>query len=86
MDIAVFDGCTDWMDTSRESQLRRQREVGEFLEGYTSIRDLTHGETTVLQLGSALHHIFLMGLALRYWTMRDGWHWANDNLVSWPMK
>ena len=79
-------GSTDWMDTSTESQLCRQREVGEFLEGYTAVRALSEGELAVQQLGPAVHHIFLMGLVLRYWTSRDGWHWANDDFINWHMK
>ena len=86
LDIAVFGGSTDWMDTRRESQLRREREVREFLDGYASVRSLTTGETAVLQLDSAVHHIFLMGLVLNYWTLRDGWHWANDDFIDWHMK
>ncbi len=86
LDIAVFGGSVDWMDTSEESQARRQREVGEFLEGYTSVRALTGGEEAVLRLDSAVHHIFLMGLVLRYWTRRDGWHWANGDFIDWHMK
>ena len=86
LDIAVFGGSTDWMDIRDQSQALRQREVGEFLEGYTSVRALTKGEEAVLRLDSAVHHIFLMGLVLRYWTARDGWHWANDDFVDWHMK
>ena len=86
LDIAVFTGNTDWMDTSTKAQLQQQREVGQFLEGYTSVRELTRGEYRVLKLDSAVHHIFLMGLALRYWTIRDGWHWANDDFINWHMK
>ena len=86
LDLAVFGGSLDWMDTSPEGHLRRQREIGEFLEGYTSVRTLTKGEMEVLRLDSAVHHIFLMGVVLRYWTTRDGWHWANEDFIEWHMK
>lgn len=86
LDIGVFGGSTDWMDTTQEGELRRRREVGDFLDGYTSIRELTKGEVAVLKLDYAVHHIFLMGAALRYWTARDGWHWANDDFINWHMK
>jgi Ser/Thr protein kinase RdoA (MazF antagonist) len=86
LDLAVFNGSVDWMDTSRESELLRRRQVGEFVDGYASVRTLTPGEAAVLQLDGAVHHIFLMGLVLRWWTIRDGWHWANDDFIDWHMK
>ncbi len=86
LDIAIFTGSADWMDTSKKAQLRQQREVGQFLEGYTSVRELTGGEYCVLKLNSAVHHIFLMGLALRYWKNRGGCYWANDDFINWHMK
>jgi Ser/Thr protein kinase RdoA (MazF antagonist) len=86
LDIAVFQGSSDWMDTSQEADARRQREVAQFLEGYTSIRELSSGELEVLKLGPAEHHIFLMGLVLRYWRIRDGWHWADDGFIDWHMR
>jgi Ser/Thr protein kinase RdoA (MazF antagonist) len=86
LDIGVFGGSPDWMDTSPDAELARQREVGEFLNGYASIRDLTTGETAVLHLDFAVHHIYLMGVVLRYWTGRDGWHWATDQFIDWHMK
>lgn len=86
LDIAVFQGSVDWMATSRAADLRREREVGEFLDGYTSVRALSSGELEVLKLDQAVHHIFLMGLVLRFWTLHDGWHWANDGFIDWHMK
>ena len=86
LDIAVFQGSSDWMDTSQETEVRRQREVAQFLDGYTSVRELSSGELEVLQLDSAVHHISLMGLVLRYWSIRDGWHWADDGFIDWHMK
>ena len=86
LDIAVFTGSPDWMDTSAEALLCQKREVAQFLEGYTEVRELTEGEYRILELDSAVHHIFLMGLALRYWTNRDGWYWANDDFIDWHMK
>jgi Ser/Thr protein kinase RdoA (MazF antagonist) len=86
LDIAVFQGSADWMDSSREADLRREREVGEFLDGYTSVRPLSSGELEVMKLDQAVHHIFLMGLVLRFWTLHDGWHWANDSFIDWHMK
>jgi Ser/Thr protein kinase RdoA (MazF antagonist) len=86
LDIAVFRGSSDWMDTSPEAQAREQREVAQFLDGYTSIRELSKAELEVLKLDSAVHHIFLMGIVLRYWTVRDGWYWANDSFIDWHMK
>jgi Ser/Thr protein kinase RdoA (MazF antagonist) len=86
LDIAVFQGSADWMDTTREADLRREQEVGEFLDGYVSVRGLSSGELEVLKLDQAVHHIFLMGLVLRFWTLHDGWHWANDGFIDWHMK
>jgi Ser/Thr protein kinase RdoA (MazF antagonist) len=86
LDIAIYGGSTDWMDTTEEGELRRKREVGQFLEGYGSVRQLTEGEIRVLSLDSAVHHIFLMGIVLRFWTDRDGWYWANDEFINWHMK
>lgn len=86
LDIAVFGGSSDWMDTNQETEVRRQREIAQFLDGYTSVRELSSGELEVLKLDSAVHHIFLMGLALRYWSNRDGWYWADDSFIDWHMK
>ena len=86
LDIAVFQGASDWMDTSEEAVLRRHHEVGQFLDGYTAVRELSSGELEVLKLDGAVHHIFLMGLVLRYFSVRDGWHWANDGFIDWHMK
>ena len=85
LDIAVFQGAADWMDTSAEAEHQRQRETGQFLEGYSSIRQLSSGELEVLKLDSAVHHIYLMWIVLRYWSIRDGWHWANDSFIDWHM-
>lgn len=85
LDLAVYDGSPDWMDTSLEATRTREREIDALLEGYESVRELTAGERKVLRLDSVVHHIFLMGLALRYWTARDGWHWANDRFLDWHM-
>jgi Ser/Thr protein kinase RdoA (MazF antagonist) len=74
------------MDTSQEGEARRGREAAQFLAGYASVRELSIGELEVLQLGPAVHHIFLMGLVLRYWSVRDGWHWADDDFIDWHMK
>ena len=46
--------------------------------------DGLHAE--VLELGAAVRHIYLMGLVLRYWSIRDGWHWADDGFISWHMQ
>ncbi len=85
LDIATFEGTSDWMDISPEAGIRRQREVAQFLEGYASVRELSNGELEVLKLGSAVRHISLMGLVLRYWSIRNGWHWANDGFIDWHM-
>jgi hypothetical protein len=74
------------MDVSPESEARRQRDAAQFLEGYSTIRDLGEGERKVMRLGAGVHHIFHMGLVLRHWTIRDGWHRANDDFISWHMK
>jgi Ser/Thr protein kinase RdoA (MazF antagonist) len=86
LDIAIFQGASDWMDMSQEADLRRQHEVGQFLEGYTSVRTMSSGEAEVLKLDQAVHHIFLMGLVLRFWHIHDGLHWANDGFLDWHMK
>lgn len=86
LDIAVFQGSPDWMDTGQAAEVQRQRDVAQFLEGYTSIRELSRGEWEVLKLDGAVHHIFLMGLVLRYVGPRDGYHWADDHFIDWHMK
>ena len=86
LDIAVYQGEVDWMETTKAADLRRKRMVSQFLEGYTSVRDLTTGEYRLLDLDSVVHHIFLMGLVLRYVGNRDGWYWANDGFIDWHMK
>jgi Ser/Thr protein kinase RdoA (MazF antagonist) len=86
LDIAVFQGSRDWMDTSEEAEVQRRREVDEFLEGYLTIRELSSGERKVLRLDGAVHHIFLMGTVLRWWRERDGHHWADDSFIDWHMK
>jgi Ser/Thr protein kinase RdoA (MazF antagonist) len=86
LDLAVFGGSPDWMDTSEQGQLVRHREVGDFLDGYSEVRTLSEGERCILSLDGAVHHIYLMGIVLRYWTVRDGWHWANDEFINWHMK
>ena len=86
LDIAVFTGSIDWMDISQAAEAGREREISEFLEGYTSERMLSAGEHDVLELDGAVHHIFLMGIVLQHWTGRDGWHWADNNFIDWHMK
>jgi Ser/Thr protein kinase RdoA (MazF antagonist) len=86
LDIGVYEGTVDWMDTSAEATERRKRETGEFLEGYTSVRPLSNAELDVIGHGAAVRHISLMGIVLRYWTDRDGWHWADDRFIDWHMR
>jgi len=85
LDIATFEGTSDWMDISAEADIRRQHEVAQLLEGYTSVRELSSGELEVMKLGSAVRHISLMGLVLRYWSNHNGWHWADDGFIDWHM-
>jgi Ser/Thr protein kinase RdoA (MazF antagonist) len=86
LDVGVFEGIVDWMDISTEGTERRKRETGEFLEGYTSVRTLSSAECDVIGIGTAVRHLSLMGIVLRYWTDRDGWHWADDRFIDWHMK
>ena len=84
LDIGVF-LTHDWMNTTREAEDKRQRQLASFLEGYSRIRELTEHELTAVQLGPPIHHIYLMGFVLRYRAVREGEHWANDHFVDWHM-
>lgn len=78
--------CYKWMDTSPEMEAERQRRMALFLEGYQSVRRLSANEHAVIQLAPAIRHIFLMGTVLRYTTVYEGWHWADDGFIDWHMK
>jgi Ser/Thr protein kinase RdoA (MazF antagonist) len=85
LDIGVFLASDDWMDITGEAEERRQRRLAAFVDGYSSIRELTEPELSAVQLGPPIRHIYLMGFVLRYTAMREGEHWANDDFVDWHM-
>lgn len=85
LDIGVFLASDDWMDMTPEAEDRRQHRLAVFLDGYSSIRKLTASELSVVQLGPPIRHIFLMGHVLRYTTVYEGEHWANDHFIDWHM-
>ena len=85
LDIGVFLASDEWMDTTCEVEHRRQRNLDVFLKGYSNSRSLTDHELSAVQLGPPIRHVFLMGHVLRYTTVRDGDHWANDNFIDWHM-
>lgn len=64
LDLAVYGGSPDWMDTGREATARRERGISEFLDGYESVRELSDGERAVLGLDNAVHHNLSDGTCL----------------------
>lgn len=86
LDIGVFLASQDWMDISADAESRRQRRLDVFLEGYSDIRGLTANELAAVQSTPPIRHIFLMGHVLRYTTVREGDHWANERFIDWHMK
>ncbi len=86
LDIGVFLTTPDWMDTSDEAEQLRQTQLSVFLEGYLKHRKLSENELAAVQLMPPIHHIFLMGHVLRYSTIHEGEHWANDEFIDWHMK
>ena len=85
LDIGVFLASDDWMDTTAEAEHRRQAKLGTFLEGYGMHRTLSKSELAAIQLTPPIRHIFLMGHVLRYTTVTQGHHWANDSFIDWHM-
>ncbi|MFC1716831.1 phosphotransferase enzyme family protein [Candidatus Poribacteria bacterium] len=85
LDIGVFLASDEWMDITSEVENRRQSRLAAFLEGYSSIRRPSESELSVIQLGPPVRHIYLMGFVLRYTTVYDGEHWANDHFIDWHM-
>lgn len=85
LDIGVFLASDAWMDTSDESEERRQRNLAAFLKGYATVRTLTEPELSAVQLTPPIRHIFLMGFVLRYTAVWEGMHWANDGFIDWHM-
>ena len=85
LDIGVFLASDHWMDISCEAEDRRQGRLAAFVDGYSSVRKLTAHELSAVQLGPPIRHIFLMGHVLRYTTVQEGEHWANDHFIDWHM-
>jgi Ser/Thr protein kinase RdoA (MazF antagonist) len=85
LDIGVFLASDGWMDITGEAEDRRQRKLAAFVDGYSSIRELSEHELSAVQLGPPVRHIFLMGHVLRYTALWDGDHWANDQFIDWHM-
>jgi len=70
------------MDITGEGKERRQRQLDAFLDGYSTVRALTEHELSAVRLGPPIHHIFQMGHVLRYTTVSEGEHWANDHFID----
>jgi len=85
LDIGVFLTTPDWMDTSDEAEKLRQTQLSTFLQGYSNHRQLNENELAAVQLTPPIHHIFLMGIVLRYFTVYEGNYWANDEFIDWHM-
>jgi len=85
LDIGVFLASDAWMDTSTEAEEQRQEKLDVFLAGYESQRVLSDAEREAIQLTPAIRHIFLMGHVLRYTTLTQGSHWADDRFIDWHM-
>jgi len=85
LDIGVFLASDYWMDITCEAEDRRQRRLAAFVDGYSSIRKLAEHELSAVQLGPPVRHIYLMGHVLRYTTVQEGEHWANDHFIDWHM-
>ena len=86
LDIGVFLASHKWMDVTREAEDRRQRRLATFLEGYSRIRKLGRQELSAVQLGPPVRHIYLMGFVLRYTTVYEGEHWADEHFIDWHME
>lgn len=85
LDIGVFLASDRWMNITRQAEDRRQRRLAAFLEGYSGIRNLGEHELSAVQLGPPVHHIYLMGFVLRYTTVQNGEHFADDAFINWHM-
>ena len=85
LDIGVFLASSDWMNITREAEDKRRGRLATFLDGYHKIRELSEPELSTVRLGPPVRHIYLMGFVLRYTTVREGEHWANDHFIDWHM-
>jgi len=85
LDIGVFLATSNWMDISSQAEDSRQDRLATFLRGYSSHRELSENELSAIQLAPPIHHIFLMGHVLRYTTIHEGEHWANNQFIDWHM-
>ena len=71
------------MDTTSEAEKRRQRRLVSLVDDYSSIWKLTEHELFAVQLAPPIRHIYVMGFALPCAAVREGGHWANDDLTDW---
>lgn len=85
LDIGVFTGSPDWMDTTDEANRIRAKEQSIFLDGYSKYRIISENELRVMQLSLPIHHIFLMGLFLHYYGIHQGYSFADDEYLEWYM-
>lgn len=85
LDIGVFLASDRWMNVTHEAEDRRQRRLASFLQGYSVIRNLGEHELSAVQLGPPVRHIGLMGFVLRYTTVREGEHFADEGFIDWHM-
>lgn len=85
LDIGVYRGSPDWMDTSDEADRIRTKQQSIFLDDYSKYRSITENELRVIQLSPPVHHIFLMGHFLRYYGIHQGYSFADDEYLEWYM-
>jgi Ser/Thr protein kinase RdoA (MazF antagonist) len=86
LDIGVFQGTPDWMDTSDEAEQLRRAQLSLFMEGYSRHRRLSENELSIVQLTPFVRHIFLFGHFLRYYGIHQGNYFANDDYIDWHME
>jgi Ser/Thr protein kinase RdoA (MazF antagonist) len=85
LDIGVFTGSPDWMDTTDEADRIRMKQQNIFLGGYSKYRSISENELRVMHLSPPIHHIFLMRHFLRYYGIHQGYSFADDEYLEWYM-
>ncbi|HEY95202.1 MAG TPA: phosphotransferase [Dehalococcoidia bacterium] len=85
LDIGVFTGSPDWMDTTDEADRIRMKQQRIFLDGYLKYRFISENELIVMRLSLPIHHIFLMGHFLKYYGIHQGYSFADDEYLEWYM-
>jgi Ser/Thr protein kinase RdoA (MazF antagonist) len=85
-DIGIYPASVEWMDISKSVAAIRSQRLQSFLGGYAEYRTFSSDELDVVRASPAIRHIFLMGHVLKFTTITNGSHWANDDFIDWHMK